>query len=107
MICFLAHIGKIKIISTYFNISFNRITTDLVKKKSPPFGNVGGKKTTQKSVFFLVAANFILSEESPNIEYSESALIKNLTATVTPLFYVKNAKISVHVESPYNFNIFF
>ena len=32
------------------------------------------KKQTQKSVFFLVGANFILSEDLSNIEYSESAL---------------------------------
>ena len=43
---------------------------------SPPFGNVRGKnkKKVKSQFFFLVGANFILSEDSSNIEYSVSAL---------------------------------
>ncbi len=54
---------------------------DLVKKESPPFGNVGGKnkEKTKKSAIFHVGANFILSEDSSNKGYSERApTIKSL-----------------------------
>ncbi len=34
------------------------------------------KKKIKSQFFFLVGANFILSEDSSNIEYSESALTR-------------------------------
>ena len=68
--------AKKTIISTYF-ACFNRITTDLVKKSH--FINVG---------FFLVGANFILSEDLSNREYSESALELKTMSILNPTWFL-------------------
>ncbi len=70
--CLLAHVRRIKIISTYFAYFFNRITTDLVKNVLLLI--MSEEKKNQKSVCFLVGATLILSEDSSNKEYSEGAL---------------------------------
>ena len=56
-----------------FCLFFNRTTTDLVKKNLLLLVMSKEKIKTQKSCF-LVGVNFILSEDTSNIEYSESAL---------------------------------
>ncbi len=60
-ICLLAHVGKIKIISTYCAYFLTELLP-IWFKKIPPFGIVGGKnkKKTQKSVFFSCRGQFYL-----------------------------------------------
>ena len=78
------------------------------------------KKNWKTCFFFHVGTHFLMSEDSLTIEYNERALTYNWSGNwsgnqphqiweenPTSSQGGKNAKISVYVESPHHFNMFF